>query len=299
MQTISSADDLTVFLAVARTGRLVQAARLLGVDHTTVGRRISALERQAGRRLFNRTSGGWELTEDGERLLGPAEAVDAGLASAQEAVSGAGAALTGTVRILATDGFGAFIVAPALRSLRAAHPELLVELVTETQHFGSSVRDFDVAVTLEQPSSTRVVHRKLTDYVLRLYATPDYLERHPPIERIEDLREHTLIWYVDRLLNVEPLRVLRELRPAAANIQSTNLVAHWQAAAAGAGIAPIPHYIAMRDPTLVNVLPGFEVRRTYWVSTLSEHARLARVAAVVNLLDTVVRERQADLLDSH
>ncbi|QOR71630.1 LysR family transcriptional regulator [Ruania alkalisoli] len=293
---IRSTDDLRVFLAVARTGRLVQAGALLGVDHTTVGRRISALERTAGRRLFDRRSEGWELTPDGERLLGPAEAVDAALASAHEALESGERTLTGTVRILATDGFGAFLVPPVLRTLRERHPGLVVELVTETQHIGSSVRDFDVAVTLEEPASSRLVHRRLADYVLRLYATPEYLERHPPVGTVEDLRAHTLIWYVDRLLNVEPLRVLHEVRPTAANIQSTNVVAHWQAAAAGAGIALLPCYIAEEDPRLTQVLPDLEVRRTYWISSPAEHARLARVRAVVGLIDEAMRRSRSRLI---
>ncbi|WP_420111750.1 LysR family transcriptional regulator [Pseudactinotalea sp.] len=286
---IRSAEDLRIFLAVARTGRLGRAAALLGLDHTTVGRRISTLERDVGRRLFDRATDGWHLTPDGERLLAPAETVDAALSAAHESLGVREHSLTGTVRILTTDGFGAFLMPDVLRSLTQRHAGLVVELVTETQHVSSSTRDFDVAITLEEPTSTRLIHRRLTDYTLRLYATPDYLAGHPPIRRIEDLRGHTMIWYVDRLLDVASLRLLHEIRPAAANIQSTNLVAHWQAAAAGAGVALLPCYVAEQDTRLRAVVPGFDVRRTYWISSPSEHARLARVRACVGLIDAHVR----------
>lgn len=297
METIRSADDLRIFLAVAQTGRLVAAAAQLGLDHTTIGRRINALERQTGRRLFDRTSAGWQLTPDGERLLEPAERVDAALLDARDIAAGAEAdVLTGTIRILATDGFGGFILAPALAGLHRQHRQLTVELVTETQHISSTVRDFDVAVTLEQPTSSGVVHRRLTDYVLKLYATPDYLAAHPAVSSTRDLAQHTLIWYVDRLLDLEPLRLLHEVRDTAADIQSTNLVAHWQAAAAGAGVALLPHYIGATDPRLQCVLPDFEVFRTYWVSARRELAASARVRTVIALLDRVVAARSRDLL---
>jgi DNA-binding transcriptional LysR family regulator len=297
VMTVRSADDLRIFLAVARLGSLTAAASALRVDHTTIGRRISALERETGRRLFDRRRTGWTLTTDGDRLLDPAERVEAALVAAREAATGNDlAALSGPVRVLATDGFGTFLLAPALGELHEQHPELTIELVTETQPLGTTVRDFDVAITLEQPTGASLVHRKLTDYVLKLYATPHYLATHPPITRIEDLRDHTLVWYVDRLLSIEPLRVLHQVRAEPADIQSTNLVIHWQCAVAGIGVAPLPHYIGASDTRLVNVLPEFELRRTYWVSAPREHAMTARVRAVIALLDGIVARREVDLV---
>lgn len=290
-----SADDLQYFLAVARTRRLVLAAGQLGVDHTTVGRRIGSLETAVGERLFDRTNDGWELTETGHRLLAPAEAVSAALASAHETLGQHDSRLSGTVRVLCPEGFGAFLLAPALKRVNEAHPDLVVELVTETADLGQTIRDFDVAITLEESSSPRVYQRELTKHVLRLYATQSYIDSHAPIESVADLSSHTLIWYVDRLLNVESLRVLQQLGVGVANVQSTNAIVHWQAAAAGVGIAPLPQYFARLDPRLVLVLPEFEIPRTYWVAVPRELVKLARVRLIMNVLETVVRERADDL----
>ena len=290
-----SADDLRVFLALARHGRLVQAAAVLGVEHTTVGRRVMAMERTTGHRLFDRTPGGWVLTAAGRSLLEPAAAVEAAVADATQRLGRRGSALSGTVRILAPDGFGTFVIAPGLGALTSAHPDLVVELVTATAHVPRSAREFDVAVSLEAPSSARLVRRHLTDYLLRLYTSEAYLARNPPPERVQDLATHTLVHYVDALLDVAPLRVLQDLLPRPAAVQSTNFVAQWQAAAAGVGIAPLPQYLARQDPRLVLVLPALEFRRRYWLAVPREHADLPRVQAVVELLERVVRERADDL----
>ncbi|HIT77154.1 MAG TPA: LysR family transcriptional regulator [Candidatus Avipropionibacterium avicola] len=290
-----SADDLRYFLAVAQRGRLVRAAAQLGVDHTTVSRRISALEKGVGQRLFDRTEKGWLLTDAGHMLLSPAETVDSAVALAEERMGIDDGELTGTVRITCPDGFGSFLLAPALQLLNTEHPKLVVEMVTATQHLDEAVRGFDVAVTLEEPTSSRLTHRPLTDYVLRMYATREYLAARPQIETIEDLAAHVVVFYVDHLLNLPSLRLLQRL-PVNPVLRSTNVVAQWQACAAGAGIAPLPQYIAAGDPRLVPVLPELVFRRRYWITLSSEHARLARVRAVVDLLNQLVVTRRDDLV---
>lgn len=290
-----SADDLRFFLAVAQRGRLVSAAAQLGVDHTTVSRRIGALERAVGQRLFDRTERGWIPTDAGEHLLTPAENVDTAVALAAERLGIGGDSLSGTVRISCPDAFGAFLLAPALPALSRKFPELVVEMVTATQHLDEAVRSFDVAVTLEKPSSSRFTYQPLTDYVLRLYATPEYLDSHPTIEQLEDLGDHVVIFYVEHLLNLPTLQLLRRL-PIRPLLQSTNVIAQWQAAAAGGGVAPLPQYIAAQDPRLVPVLPDLAFRRRYWLALSGEHARLQRVKAVVELLHEIVVARQTDLV---
>lgn len=292
---MTSAEDLRYFLAVAQRGRLVRAAAQLGVDHTTVSRRITALERTVGQRLFDRTESGWLLTDAGRQLMGPAESVESAVALAEERMGIGQGTLTGTVRIVCPDGFGSFLLAPALRALNVEHPKLIVEMVTATQHLDETLRGYDVAITLEEPTSARLTHRLLTDYALRFYASRDYLEDRPPIDSIEDLEKHVVIFYVDHLLNLPSLQLLQRL-PVKPVLRSTNVVAQWQATAAGAGIAPLPQYIAAQDPRLVPILPDIEFRRRYWLAVSNEHARLSRVRTVVELLHTMVRERRADLL---
>lgn len=290
-----SADDLQYFLAVARTGRLVKAAEELKVDHTTVGRRINALERNTGSRLFDRTPSGWLLTPAGQLLLEPAEAVTAAMQSATDALGSGDSRLRGAVRVLTPDGFGSFILAPSLGKLRKAHPDLTIELVTATAQLDHSVRAFDVAVTLGKPNSDRVIVKPLSSYKLRLYASKAYLDGAPPLKSIDDMTDHDLIWYVDKLLDVDRLRQVSTKIPSRVTVQSTNLIAHWQAAANGVGIAPMPQFVAMQDDRLVNVLPEVSFTARFWLVLPKEHARLARVRAVTQHIEDIVTERAEDL----
>lgn len=281
-----SADNLRFFLEVARTGRLNEAARNLAVDHTTVGRRITMLEKSLGERLFDRSPGGWLLTEAGATLLPRAESVESAVLAAYDAPTSGEGLLTGTVRIATTDGFGAFVVAPHLVELRRRHPNLEIELVTATEHGSLSARHFDVAVTLEQPPPRSVYVQQLATYHLRLYASADYLSAAPPVTELSDLKAHTLIWYIDALLDVAPLRIL-DLLPHKQRvaIQTNNIAGHWTAARSGLGIAPLPEYVGEPDDSLKVVLPElFSVQRGYWLVIPRELQQVARVRAVAQLL---------------
>ncbi|MGW5268221.1 LysR family transcriptional regulator [Rhodococcus sp. NPDC003994] len=287
-----TADHLQFFLQVSRHGRLNEASRVLGVDHTTVGRRITKLEKSIGTRLFDRTPSGWRLTEAGHRLVTHAETVESALVAAFEGQQGDGGGLTGAVRIATPDGFGAFVLTPELASLRSAHPDLNVELVTATEHDALATREFDIAVTLEEPSPRFLVSRKLGTYSLRLYATRDHLARHTPVDSVEALREHTLISYVDALLDVAPLRVLDTVLPGArVHIQTNNIAGQWMSARFGVGIALLPNFIGEPDDRLVPVLPDrVSVERTYWTAIPRDLTGLARVKAVHRTLRSSVAD---------
>ena len=285
-----TADNLRFFLEVARTGRLTDAARALDVDHTTVGRRITALEKAFGHRLFDRAPAGWRLTEAGAQLLPRAESVEAAVLAAFDSRTSSLGSLTGTVRIVAPDGFGAFIITPRLIDLRRRHPGLDIELITATEQRSITARHFDVAVTLERPSPRYLTSYELTNYDLRLYASDAYLAASNVPHQLSDLRDHTVISYVDALLDIDPLRVLKSLpHEQKVAIQTNNITGHWLAARSGLGIAPLPTYIGEPDETLRPVLADeFCVRRCYWLVVPADLARLARVTAVVEFLRTVV-----------
>jgi DNA-binding transcriptional LysR family regulator len=291
---VFNADHLRYFLEVSRTGRLTDAAHTLGVDHTTVGRRITALEKSAGQRLFDRTPTGWRLTEAGRRLVGYAETVESTLIAAFEDQTSDTGTLRGTVRIAAPDGFGAFVLTPKLGLLRDKHPDLDIELVTATEHNSLATREFDIAITLERPSPRLVVTRRLATYSLGLYASAEYLAATSPIDTVDDLREHTLISYVDALLDVAPLRILDAILPEGrAQIQTNNITGQWIAARSGVGIAPLPSYIGEPDEVLTSVLDGVvSVERTYWTVVPRELTGLARVKVVDEFLRSVVTDEE-------
>lgn len=290
------ADNLRFLLEVSRTGRLTDAAKRLQVDETTVSRKISRLEKDLGTRLFDRGVSGWQLTDAGRRLLPYAEAVESTLLAAVDATtSNEPGNLTGTVRILAPDGFGVFVLTPELGRVRESHPDLYIELLTATSHDLLTGRDFDLAVTLERPSPRSVSVSKLADYDLRLYASKGYLASYGEIATRLDLREHTLVWYVDALLDVEPLRSLGRLLPGVqAHLQINNIAGHYQAVKSGVGVAPLPSYIGDVDDELVRVLSeDFLAERTYWLVVPRALARLARITAITDAVHAAVESNPA------
>ncbi|SDS17396.1 LysR family transcriptional regulator [Agrococcus carbonis] len=287
------AENLRYLLEVARTGRLRDAAAQLQVDETTVSRRISRLEQELGVRMFDRTPQGWRITEPGRLVIPHAEAIESSVSRALEAVVSRAGDLSGTARILAPDGFGANVLVPGMRPLLDAHPGLSLEVITATSHDLITARDFDVAVTLERPSPRAAAVQHLADYELRCYASRDYLERHGTPASVDELRrDHALIWYVDALLDVQPLRILDELLPRAnARLQTNNITGQHSATRAGLGVGLLPTYIGDADPSLVGVLPEeVRVSRTYWLVVPRDLAELLRVREITQALHALVAE---------
>lgn len=288
-------DDLRFFLAVARAGRLTVAARRLGADHATVSRRISALESALKAKLFERRPQGYALTEHGERLLAKAETMETQALAVSSEIGGADLALSGTIRIGTPDGFGTTFLAPRMGALAGRYPDLEIQIVAMPRLLSLSKREADVAISLAPPKEGKIVARKLTDYRLGLYATEAYLARHPTIVGPEDLHAHEMIGYIDDLIFTPELDYLDEvskgLRP---RLQSSNLVAQFQATLTGAGICVLPHFMAALEPRLVAVLPErVAIVRSFWLILHADLKDVARIRATVDFLVREVRAARA------
>lgn len=199
-------DSLRYFLEVARSQRVSAAARTLGVEHTTVARRIRALEAELGSLLFEKSrSAGFVLTEDGQRLFVYAEQMESTVHTARESLSGIGQALSGHIRIGATEGFGSYVVTPLAADFQRRYPHITLDILPVPRFVSLSKREADLAITIERPQRGPYVCSRLCDYTLMLYGTPQYLARHPPIRSRADLAGHSFIGYVDELLFSERL----------------------------------------------------------------------------------------------
>lgn len=279
-------DHLRYFLELARTRKLSAAARRLDVQHTTVSRRIRALEQLVGAPLFTRSGGEYLVSEAGRRLLPQVETME--LASLQvlgTAPARAGE-LSGVVRVGATEGFGTVVLAPLLGRFAQAHPQLVIDLLPLPRNVNLSQREADIVVSLERPVRGNAVAARLCDYVLRLYASPGYLDRHPPIRSRDDLPAHGFVSYIDDLLFSKELRYLAELcRPQRYALRSTSVLAQHQAIVQGAGIGVLPAFLADSDTRLCAVLPGeAQFVRTFWISMPKENQAVARIQAIWSLL---------------
>jgi DNA-binding transcriptional LysR family regulator len=288
-------NDLRAFLAVARTGRLTAAAARLGADHTTVGRRIAALEHALKAKLFTRAPTGYTLTPHGERLMPQAEAMESLALSAQSEVGGTDLSVSGAVRIGAPEGFGSYFLAPRLSQLADAHPELEVQLVAIPGVLSLSKREADLAVALSPPREGRLLARKLTDYRLGLYGSPAYLDGRPPLQTRADLAAHRFIGYIEDLLYAPELDYMGAPDVAVTvRLKSSNLIAQLRACLAGAGLCVIPNFIAAQEPGLVRVLPDqVELTRSFWLLGHPDLKNLARIRAASDFIAAEVKRSKA------
>jgi DNA-binding transcriptional LysR family regulator len=288
-------NDLQDFLAIARSGQLARAAAAMGVDATTIGRRLRRLEARLGRTLFEQTREGQVLTEAGEALLAQVER----MARAADAIASDGAAgtLTGVLRVSVSEGFGAFFVARHLPAFAQAHPGLTVDLVASSGFLSPSRREADVAVLLARPRSGPLVAAKLSDYALHLYAARDYLAAHPMPTRATLGTQHRLVGYIPDLLYAPELRYLDDIDARLVpHLRSSSIQAQARLIESGAGIGVLPHFIAGANPALVRVLPDIAIRRAFWLVTHRDTRRLARVRAFRAWLADLVARHRAELL---
>lgn len=291
-------DNLQYFLELARSGTLVAAARRLGVEHTTVSRRVQALEKQMGQALFAREAGGHRLTEAGRHLLPGVEAMEAAVLGMERSVPAPGGGPSGLVRVGATEGFGTLILAPQLARLTQKHPQLSIDLLALPRMLHLGRREADIVISLERPTRGSVIVTRLADYTLHLYGQREALARRPLVQERDDLRHHAFISYVDDLLFTKELQFLEPLhQPERFAFRSTSITAQYEAARAGAGLAVLPAFLADRDPVLARVLPQ-EARftRTFWMSMPAEAKHLARMQAVWGFLKETVREAAGRLV---
>lgn len=278
--------NLQFFVAVARSGSLSEAGRLLGVDHATVGRHIVSLETSVGKILFERHPRGYALTRYGEDLFITAEAMDRKATQVAQASSHTHG-LTGTVRISALEGFANFFLASRIGPLLADNPALTVEILTIQQIVALSRRQADIAITVTPAVDNRFLCEKLTPYYLCVYATHEYLAREPAIKKREDFSSHLFSGYVDEMIFMRELDYLEDLGVSRkmVRIQNSSVQAQMEAACSGVCMAVLPTFVAATRPELVPVLPEeTRLERHYWLITRAEEQKTPRIDRVCDFL---------------
>lgn len=291
-------DNLRFFLELSRAGRLTTAARRLGVDHTTVSRRVQALEKSLGVALFIRDTTGYSLTEAGRSLLPQVEQMEGASVRIEQALPNPGESLSGQVRIGATEGYGTLILGRQLSELSQRHPHLHLDLLALPRAVRLSRHEADIVITLERPERGPFIITKLTDYVLRLYVGKEYLEKHGPIRNRDDLSKHRFVSYVDDLVFSKELLFLDEIAGSGAvGLRSTSLLAQQEAIAAGAGLGILPAFSADSDSRLSLVMPE-QIRfiRTFWMLMPIELKDIARMRVTWDFLREMAEREQGRLM---
>lgn len=281
-----SPDDLLILLTVARLGRFNAVAESLGTTHTTVSRRIDALDKQLGGRTLARTPQGWELTDLGMRAVTAAESIEDSLGDLTLGMSRSADALSGLVRVSTPDGFGAEIVTPALVKLQQQHPGLNIEMLSETKRVSRNRSGVDLEVVAGNSEANNARTLLLTNYHLRLYASEEYLAAHGAPSTADEIKHHNFVSYVESALRVKELGHAASGLPApASSFQSTNIFAQIEAVRAHAGIGLLPSFMVVQVPGLVPVLHEHIARKVpFWAVARPEALRSPAVRAVIDAL---------------
>ena len=279
-------DDIQAFLAIARAGRLTVAAQQMGVDHSTLSRRVAALEATFGTRLFERRSVGFVLTPEGERLLVDAETMESLATRMRHRLDDTSIGLTGSIRVGTPEGFGTYFLAPRIAKVSTLHPDLEIELVANPRMFSLSKREADLAVSMTRPAKGRVYAHKLTDYALGVYGARHYLETSPRIRRRGDVLAHPWIGYVEDLMWTAELNYLPQIASTLfPTVRISNGISQMAAVAGGAGLGVLPCFMARTDPSLVRVLPEeLALSRAYWLVSHIDTKDVARVRLLADFI---------------
>ncbi len=289
-------DDLRIFLAVARAESLSGAGKLLKLDPATVGRRIARLEEGMAVRLFTRSAQGYTLTVEGQRLLAHAARAEQAVAEAMEEVGSEGSGLTGQIRIGAPDGSANYLLPQIVAGICADHPGLEVQIVAQPRVFNLSKREADMAIAVSPPASGHLTVQKLTDYKLHLAASKDYLDRHPPIRSVADLKHHRTIGYIQDLVFDKELDYQSEAGMQAVTLASNSVSVQFNWVRTGAGIAVVHDFAMSAAPGLVKILPDqVSLTRTFYLIRHPDDRRVERLNRFAELLAHGVRREVSRL----
>ena len=254
-------DKLRIFHAVADAGSLTHAGDALHLSQSAVSRQIRALEESLGTTLFHRHARGLILTEQGELLFEATSTMAKKLDSAAARIRDSEEEVFGELKVTTTVGFGTLWLAPRLFKLYERYPDLKVDLMLEERVLDLPMREADVAIRMKEPSQADLIRKRLLNIRMRLYATPEYLERSGTPERIEDMSQHRLICQNPTTPQVQAGAQLSHL-VMAQDVPSTLTVNNYfgvlQGVLSHIGIGILPDYLTVDFPNIVRVLPEIE-----------------------------------------
>lgn len=284
-------DDLRYLLAVARHGSLSAAARILGVNHSTVLRRVTALERAIGAQLFDKLPGGYILTAAGDEMTRVAQRMEEEMAAANRLLSGRDAQLRGTVRVTTIDIIALHVLPRHLAAFHDRYPDLRVDLMTAEASLSLTRREADVAIRSTNRPPDNLVGRAVSDLAFAVYGATDYLAR---AGGGADLAAHRWVDLDESFAHTAIGLWLKDTYPTARVVQRVNSVAlAVEAVRAGAGLGLLPCGLAGRDAGLRRLSPPVPgVGSALWLLTHEDLRHMGRVRAFLDFMAAAFAEER-------
>ena len=286
-------DDVSVFLAVARSGSLSGAASALSIGLATASRRVERLEACLGRPLFLRHHTGYRLTVEGVALIEHAEEMEAAARAFRSGLPEE-PEVSGTVRLATAENLATALILPALPRLRRAHPRLTLEIATDIATVNLHRRDADIALRMTKPERGHVSVQRIGTLGYGLYGAQLYMEGRTGGSEIDLERDELIAWAVGYGHLPAAQWIERALRGRAPAVVTTSLAAQVTGCASGLGLAVLPHLLAqLRELICLDADLGID--QPIWLVTQTDLASSRRVQAVAGFLREVVWEHRGVL----
>lgn len=274
--------DLTVILAVCRAGTLSGAARILGQNHSTIFRKINAIEEKTGVRFFERLPDGYAMTEAGETALRYAERIESEVHALSREVLGQDMRLRGKIRVTAPEGISMLMLPKLSAEFCRLHPEISIEIAGGHSAVDLTRREADVAIRATAKPPDASLGRKVCDFRFAFYSSPQYLEQNknkPTQEQHWSLIQGTVDWLVPLVWKKKAHGERQVIFSSSASLAVLN------ATAEGMGFTMMPCYLADTDSRLVRVGEPLEALTIeLWVLTHPDLRHTARVKALITYL---------------
>ncbi|EJB04061.1 transcriptional regulator [Rhizobium leguminosarum bv. trifolii WSM597] len=273
--------DLKIFLAIARFGTLGAAARSLGLTQPTMGRRLRSLEASVGQTLFQRTTEGFVLTEEGAAVLAGAERIEEETLAMERILAGGSRQLGGFLRLSSSDWFGAHVLSPVLAEFSQLHPKVVVELLTDSRLLSLPRREADLVFRIQPFTEAEIRSRKLIHIKYGLY-----IRRGAAHPRAFDGVGARLVTMDQAFGDMPDAGWLQRLLPRAEIVMRSNSRdVQATLCAYGAGLAVLPRPLgdslaAIELVDLGEAPPG----RDTWVGYHRDMKHLARLRALLDLV---------------
>jgi DNA-binding transcriptional LysR family regulator len=280
-------NDLRYFIAVARSGSTLAAAKTLRLSQSTVHRRIEELEKQLGQHLVTRHPTGYRLTELGEKLRSYAERVEQTVVDFERQASAWGKDARGTVKVTCPDEVGFRLLASGLiDKFNERYPALRVEFVMSDRNLDLAKGQADIAIRAVPPTDDTLFGRKIANSSWAVYASKSYVKRYGGLNRPEDIDHHSIVLFDGKMRDHRSARWLKSVAPnARIAARANNMLALQLAVKSGVGLAPMPVIVGEKDEALVRVFgPVREIDTPFFLLMHGDMQRTPRVRAFFDFM---------------
>ena len=277
--------DLRIFLAVARAGSALAAAHDLGINQSTVSRRIQALEHALDLTLFDRQNRGHTLTEHGKALLVSAQQVANSIADVQSAAERLRRVMSGVVRVTAPEAIANAFIIPIAAEFQQLHPEVRVEQVAADARLDIVHGEADVAFRASShPDDPRLVARRLPDVAWSVYCSKNYAKAHGYPSDIGKLAQHPIIEIEGAMRALPGYQWFISHADTARTVSRSNTVPNMNAVLrSGLGVGMLPCFVGDAEPDLIRCFdPPPELCGECWLLTSQEARTSPQVRAFID-----------------